>query len=78
MGKIENYASLDETVRCEFEQLWEMGESYVNDDDVIQITGLVNERGLSKGYYLETTVIGNGLSIMRIESSPNNVLVSYR
>ena len=66
MSKIENYASLDETVRCEFEQLWEMGESYVNDEDVEIITSLVNERELSSGYYLDTYVIGNGLTVMSI------------
>ena len=78
VAKIQNYAHLDETIRICFEQLWNTGEYFVNEEDVDQITGLVYERGLSNGFYLETDVLGNGLAIMRIESAPNNVLLSHK
>jgi hypothetical protein len=68
MGKIENYALLDETIRCEFEELWTTGTSFVNDQDVDEITGLCAQRGLAHGYHLDVAVIGNGLTCLSIRS----------
>ena len=66
MGKIENYASLDETIRCEFEELWNSGIAFVNEEDVTQITGLVKERGIASGYDLLSFNLDNGLFRMMI------------
>ena len=63
---IENYAHLDETIRICFEELWNTGTSYVNEEDADEITALAHMRGIDDGYRLDVRVIGNGLTELKI------------
>lgn len=66
MAKIKDYELLDETIRCEFEELWNIGKSIVNSEDVTQITELCRKRGLAKGYQVLSFDLDNGLCHMTL------------